>query len=239
MKGSEGEGAALALAPWTASHSSGVRSSSFIGARLRAASRTVPRSPAAGITAIACFFGYLKSAILSAARILVDKRSELRTKGLKSRGVSLLAEFSISKICVRNSAETGSNPRRSRPQIGCAGRQLRKSSWAERRGATSSARMRHEPGDRSVHDYCRTTLSPRGVARFRHTRRSAMTFMVAARTSAQRAAFDAASIAPSIRRPCLEIKAHPRTLRCPLQVGGAPGSHRKWQMVNGGCYTPG
>ena len=59
--------------PWLQGPPSGVRSSSFNGARLRAASRTAPRSPAVGITAIACFFGYLKSAILSAARILVCK----------------------------------------------------------------------------------------------------------------------------------------------------------------------
>ena len=40
--------------------------------------------------------------------------------------------------------------------------------------------------------------SERDVARLLHTRRSAMTFMVAARTSAQRAAFDTVSIVPSI-----------------------------------------
>jgi hypothetical protein len=44
-------------------------------------------------------------------------------------------------------------------------------------------------------------FSQREVARFLHTRRSARTFMVAARTSAQRAAFDIVSIVPSISMP--------------------------------------
>lgn len=42
-------------------------------------------------------------------------------------------------------------------------------------------------------------LANRGVVHFLHTRKSAMTFMVAARTSTQRAAFDTVSIVPSIR----------------------------------------
>src|SRR5438046_10699935 len=46
--------------------------------------------------------------------------------------------------------------------------------------------------------YCCAMLSAR-TPRFRHTRRSAMTLMVAARTSAQSAAFDTVSIVPSTR----------------------------------------
>ena len=46
--------------------------------------------------------------------------------------------------------------------------------------------------------YCRATLSSRNVARFLHTRKSVMTLMAAARTSAQSAAFETVSIVPSI-----------------------------------------
>jgi hypothetical protein len=75
---------------------------------------------------------------------------------------------------------------------------------AARAGRSICAPMdRHPPASRAavVVGCYRATLCPRGVARFLHTRRSAMTFMVAARTSAQRAAFDTVSIAPSISRP--------------------------------------
>jgi hypothetical protein len=52
--------------------------------------------------------------------------------------------------------------------------------------------------------YRRATLSPRDVARILLTR-STMTFMAAPRTSAQRAAFDTVSIAPSMSTPCTTL----------------------------------
>ena len=52
--------------------------------------------------------------------------------------------------------------------------------------------------------YRRATLSPRDVARILLTR-STMTFMAAPRTSAQRAAFDTVSIAPSMSMPCATV----------------------------------
>ena len=58
---------------------------------------------------------------------------------------------------------------------------------------------------RAVHR--RARLSPRDAARCLHTRRSAMTFTVAASTSAQRAAFDIVSIVPSIRMPWTTLPA--------------------------------
>jgi hypothetical protein len=48
---------------------------------------------------------------------------------------------------------------------------------------------------------CRTKPSQRDIARFLHTRRSVMTFIVAPRTSVQRAAFDIVSIVPSTSMP--------------------------------------
>ena len=61
--------------------------------------------------------------------------------------------------------------------------------------------------------YRRARPSPRDVARFRHTRRSAMTFMAAARTSAQRAAFDIVSIVPSISMPWTTLPTTMTTAR--------------------------
>ena len=48
---------------------------------------------------------------------------------------------------------------------------------------------------------------PRNAARFLHTRRSTMTFMAAARTSAQSTAFDIVSIVPSISMPWTTLPA--------------------------------
>jgi len=61
--------------------------------------------------------------------------------------------------------------------------------------------------------YCRARLSPRDVARFLRTRRPAMTFMAAARTSAQRAAFDTVSIVPSTSMPWTTLPATITTAR--------------------------
>jgi hypothetical protein len=72
---------------------------------------------------------------------------------------------------------------------------IRRANGSPRRHMARRLRQRR----RSV--YCRARFSPRDVARLLHTRRSTMTFMVAARTSAQSAAFDTVSIVPSISMP--------------------------------------
>jgi hypothetical protein len=78
---------------------------------------------------------------------------------------------------------------------------------AQKRCARSEAfRFLTQPGTRSEDPdrspfrvvYCRARLSSRDLARFLHTRKSAMTFIATPRTSAQRAAFDIVSIVPSI-----------------------------------------
>ena len=61
--------------------------------------------------------------------------------------------------------------------------------------------------------YCRERLSPRDVARFLHTRKSAITFMVAPRTSAQTAAFDIVSIVPSTSMPWTTLPTTMTTAR--------------------------
>ena len=75
-------------------------------------------------------------------------------------------------------------------------------------GAHSRDPLAHPGGDRSAGAaYCPEMLSPRNVLRFLHTRMSAMTFMAAARTSAQSAAFDTISIVPSTSMPWTTLPA--------------------------------